>query len=156
MTQKKTPDRAGATPLFCGRAAQKLRGVAPARHAGSVTVFCPRAQRELSRKTTENHFSVGDTLISPRDEYVSKRQTSLFSEAKMADYTDHELTHHTPRRTELGSVGADFLWRTSAASSFLRASLNSRDEKRFTPVLHGSLHRSLARARRAKLDKLIR
>jgi len=56
VTQKKTPDWAGATPLFWLSAAQKVRGVAPARHAGSVTVLCPRAQRELSRKTSEGIF----------------------------------------------------------------------------------------------------
>ncbi len=59
----KTPSWAGATPLFRLPAAQKVRGVAPARHAGSVTVFCRRAQRELLRKTNEVIFSVGDTLI---------------------------------------------------------------------------------------------
>jgi hypothetical protein len=51
VTQKKTPDWAGATPLFRPSAAQKVRGVAPARYAGSVTVLCPRAQRQLLRKT---------------------------------------------------------------------------------------------------------
>ena len=68
VTQKKTPDWAGATPLFCGRAAQKFRGVAPARHEGSVTMICPRAQPELLLKTNETIFSVGDTLDSPRNE----------------------------------------------------------------------------------------
>jgi hypothetical protein len=68
VTQKKAPDWAGATPLFRLSAAQKVRGIAPARHAGSVTVFCPRAQRELLRKTNEVIFCVGDTSISDRDE----------------------------------------------------------------------------------------
>ncbi len=36
VTRKKTLDWAGATPLFRLSAAQKVRGVAPARHAGSV------------------------------------------------------------------------------------------------------------------------
>jgi hypothetical protein len=61
----------------------------------------------------------------------------------MADHTDHNLTHHTLRRTELGTVDAHFLHRTGAASSFLRALLNSRSEERFTPVLHETLHQSL-------------
>jgi hypothetical protein len=56
VTQKKTPDWAGATPLSRLSAAQKVRGVAPARYAGSATVFCPRAQRELLRKTSETIF----------------------------------------------------------------------------------------------------
>jgi len=43
VTVEKTPKRAGATPLFRLSAAQKVREVAPARHAGSVTVFWPRA-----------------------------------------------------------------------------------------------------------------
>jgi hypothetical protein len=63
----------------------------------------------------------------------------------MADHTDHKLTHHTLRRSELGSVDADFLHRAGQASSFLRALLRSRGEERFTPVLHGALHRSLHR-----------
>ncbi len=67
----------------------------------------------------------------------------------MADHTDQKLTH---RRTELGSIDADFLYRVRGASSFLRALLNSRGEESFTPVLHGALHRSLHRsaARKAR------
>src|SRR5258708_14124975 len=61
----------------------------------------------------------------------------------MADHTNRKVTHPTLRRTELGSVNADFLHRASGAASFLRALLNSRGEERFTPVLHGALHRSL-------------
>ena len=64
----------------------------------------------------------------------------------MADHTDHKLTHHTLRRSELGSVDADFLHRAGQASSFLRALLRSRGEERFTPVLHGALRRSLHRS----------
>jgi hypothetical protein len=60
----------------------------------------------------------------------------------MADHTDHKLTHHTLRRTQMGSIDADFLHRAGGASSFLRALLNSQGEERFTPVLHGALHRS--------------
>jgi hypothetical protein len=61
----------------------------------------------------------------------------------MVDHTDHKLTHHTLRRTGLGSVDADFLHRAGMASSFLRALLNSRGEESFTTVVHGALHRSL-------------
>jgi hypothetical protein len=70
----------------------------------------------------------------------------------MADYIGHKLTDQTVPRTELGSADADFLHRTSAASSFLRALLNSRGEERFTPVLHGALHWSFHRtaARKAR------
>jgi hypothetical protein len=53
---KKAPDWAGATPLFRLSAAQKVRVVAPARYAGSVTVFCPSAKRELLRKANETIF----------------------------------------------------------------------------------------------------
>jgi hypothetical protein len=74
----------------------------------------------------------------------------------MADRTYHELTRHTLRRTELGSVNADFLHRASGAASFLRALLNSRGEERFTPVLHGHFIDHFTGARRAKPDKLIR
>ena len=63
----------------------------------------------------------------------------------MADHADHNLTHHTLRRTELGSADADFLHRAGAASSFFRAFLNTRGEESFTPVLHGAIHRSLHR-----------
>jgi hypothetical protein len=55
VTQKKTLGWAGATPVFRLSVAQKVRGVAPG-HAGSVTVFCPRAQRELLRETSETIF----------------------------------------------------------------------------------------------------
>ena len=39
VTVEKTPNRAGATPLFRLSAAQKVRGVAPALHAGRVPFF---------------------------------------------------------------------------------------------------------------------
>jgi hypothetical protein len=43
VTVEKTPNRAGATPLFRLSAAQKVRGVAPAlRHGNSCRVFFPR------------------------------------------------------------------------------------------------------------------
>ena len=72
----------------------------------------------------------------------------------MADHTDHKLTHDTLRRTELGSVDADFLSRARGASSFLRALLNSQGEESFTPVLHGALHRSLHRSAAGKARQL--
>ncbi len=72
----------------------------------------------------------------------------------MADHMDHKLSHHTLRRTELGSADADFLHRTSAASSFLRALLNSRGEERFTSVLHGAIHRSLHRSAARKASQI--
>jgi hypothetical protein len=41
VTTGKRQNRAGATPLFCGFAAQKFRGVAPAlRHECSCRPFC--------------------------------------------------------------------------------------------------------------------
>ena len=41
VTVAKRQNRAGATPLFCGEAAQKFRGVAPAlRHEFSCRPFC--------------------------------------------------------------------------------------------------------------------
>jgi hypothetical protein len=64
----------------------------------------------------------------------------------MADHTHQELTRHTLRRSELGTVDADFLHRAGQAPSFLRALLPSRGEERFTPVLHGALRRSLHRS----------
>jgi len=43
VTVEKTPNRAGATPLFRLSAAQKVRGVAPAlRHGKSCRPFFPR------------------------------------------------------------------------------------------------------------------
>jgi len=90
VTQKKTPDWAGATPLFRLSAAQKVRGVAPARHAGSMTAFCPRAQRELLRKTGETIFPLathcsrielnrrleGKPLFSQRQKWLITRITN--------------------------------------------------------------------------------
>ena len=43
VTVEKTPKRAGATPLLGASSRPKYRGIAPARHAGSVTVFWPLA-----------------------------------------------------------------------------------------------------------------
>jgi hypothetical protein len=70
----------------------------------------------------------------------------------MADHKDHKLTHPTPRWIELGSADADFLHRVGKASSFLRALPHIRGEAHFTPVLHGTLPRSLHRsaARKAR------
>jgi hypothetical protein len=84
---------------------------------------------------------------------------SVFSEAEMADRTDHKLTHDTLRQPEPGSVDADFLYCAGATSSFLRALRNSRGEERFTPVLQGALHRSLrpnaaGKARQVNLIKV--
>jgi hypothetical protein len=45
----KTLGEAGATPLLCGQSRPKLFGVAPARHRGTVTVFCPRAYTDVSK-----------------------------------------------------------------------------------------------------------
>jgi hypothetical protein len=47
VTQKKTLDWAGATPLFRLSAAQKIRGVAPARPERLGAVFCPRAYTDV-------------------------------------------------------------------------------------------------------------
>jgi hypothetical protein len=43
VTVEKKPKRAGATPLLTAFSRPKFDGVAPARHARSVTVFCLRA-----------------------------------------------------------------------------------------------------------------
>ncbi len=56
VTQKKAPDWAGATPLFRLSAAQKVRGVAPARYAGSVTVLCPRASASCHARQSKLSF----------------------------------------------------------------------------------------------------
>ena len=143
MTQKKAPGWAGATPLFLLSAAQKVRGVAPARHARSVTVCCPRGQRELLRRTSETIFPLAThcSRIELNRRAEGKR---LFSQRHKWPITrNHKLTRHTLRRTQLGSVDADFLHSVTGAASFLRALMNSRGEERFTPVLHGALHRSL-------------
>jgi hypothetical protein len=72
----------------------------------------------------------------------------------MADHGDHKQTHHTLRRTEVGSADADFLHRADGASSFLRAFLNTRGEVGFTPVLHGAPHRSLHRSAAGKARQI--
>jgi hypothetical protein len=64
----------------------------------------------------------------------------------MVGHTDYKLTHHTLRRSELGSFDADFLHRAGQVPSFLRPLLRSRGEERFTPVLHGALRRLLHRS----------
>jgi hypothetical protein len=152
VTHKKTPDWAGATPLFRLSAAQKVRGVAPARDAESVTAFCPRAQRELLRGARETIFPLAThcSRIELNRRAEGKR---LFSQRHKWQITrNHKLTRRTLRRSELGSVDADFLHRAGQALSFLRALPLSRGEERFTPVLHGAIHRSLHRspARKAR------
>jgi hypothetical protein len=47
MHAAKTPGWAGATPLLTASSRPNQSGVAPARHAGSVTVFCPRAYTDV-------------------------------------------------------------------------------------------------------------
>ena len=143
MTQKKTPHWAGATPLFRPSAAQKVRGVAPARQARSVTVCCPRAQRELLRRTGETIFPLA-THCSRIELNRPAEGKRLFSQRHKWPITrTHKLTRHTLRRTQMGSVDADFLHRVTGAASFLRALLNNRGEERFASLLHGALHRSL-------------
>ena len=44
----KTLGWAGATPNLTAFSRPKFYGVAPAHHAGSVTVFCPRAYKAVS------------------------------------------------------------------------------------------------------------
>jgi hypothetical protein len=73
----------------------------------------------------------------------------------MTDHADHKLTCQTLHRTQLGSVDADFLHRAGGASSFPRALLNSPGEVRFTPVLHGALHRSLHPSAADKASQII-
>jgi len=155
VTQKKTPDWAGATPLFRLSAAQKVRGVAPARHARSVTVFCPRAQRELLRRTSETIFPLATHCSRVELDKLAGGKR-LFSQSHKWPITrNHKLTSHTLRRTQLGSVDADFLHRVTGAASFLlRALVNSRGQERFTPVLHGALHRSLHRSAAGKAGQL--
>jgi len=50
----KTLNRAGATRLFGLSAAQKVLGVAPTRHRRTMTMFCPRACRVVSRPTVQS------------------------------------------------------------------------------------------------------
>jgi hypothetical protein len=53
MHAAKTLGRAGATPLLTAFSRPNQSGVAPARHAGSVTVFWPRAYRDVIERDTE-------------------------------------------------------------------------------------------------------
>ncbi len=54
MHAGKTLRRLGATPLLTAFSRPDQSGVAPARHAGSVTVFLPRAYRDVSRPIAES------------------------------------------------------------------------------------------------------
>ena len=63
----------------------------------------------------------------------------------MTDHTHQELTRLTLRRTEPGSVNADFLHFAGGASAFLCAFRTGRGEESFTPVLHWVLDRLLNR-----------
>jgi len=53
VTLDKTRKRAGATPILWAFSRPKFRGVAPARQAGSVTVFWPRAYRDVIDRNAE-------------------------------------------------------------------------------------------------------
>lgn len=48
MHAGKTLRRPGATPLWTAFSRPKFCGVAPGRHAGSATVFCPPAYKRTS------------------------------------------------------------------------------------------------------------
>jgi hypothetical protein len=48
MHAGKTLGWAGATPRLCGQSRPKFCGVTPARHRGTVIVFCPRAYTDVS------------------------------------------------------------------------------------------------------------
>jgi len=55
VTVAKRQNRAGATPLFCGEAAQKFRGVAPAlRHGFSCRPFCHGDKNSEKEKHNAN------------------------------------------------------------------------------------------------------
>ena len=141
-------------PIRHLRVHQKVRGVAPARHARSVTVCCPRAQRELLRRTSETIFSLAThcSRIELNRRAEGKR---LFSQRHKWPITrNRKLTRHTLRRTQPGSVDTDFLNRVTGAASFLRALLNRRGQERFTLVLHGALHRSLHRSAAGKAKQV--
>jgi len=58
----KTLGWAGATPNWTALSRPKFLGVAPAHHAGSVTVFCPRACAEV----VGPNASTEDVLITWR------------------------------------------------------------------------------------------
>ena len=73
VTQKKTPDWAGATPLFRLSSAQKVHGVASRplhRKRDRVLFACPA---EAVTPDKRNYFSVGDTMKLVRVEGSSKR-----------------------------------------------------------------------------------
>lgn len=53
MHAGKTLRRPGATPLLTAFSRPNQIGVAPARHAGSVTVFWPRAYRDVIDPNSE-------------------------------------------------------------------------------------------------------
>jgi hypothetical protein len=143
VTQKKTPDWAGATSRFRFSSAQKVRGVAPARHARNVTAFCPRAQRELLRRACKTIFPLAAHCSRIELNRPAEGKRLLSQRHKRPITRNHKLTHDTLHRTQLGSVDADFLHRAIGTASFLRALLNTRGEERFTPVLHGALLWSL-------------
>jgi hypothetical protein len=57
MHAGKTLGWAGATPILWASSRPKFHGVAPAHHAGSVIVFCPRAYRAASKRECRNQNS---------------------------------------------------------------------------------------------------
>ncbi len=50
MHAGKTLGWAGATPFWTAFSRPKVFGVAPAHHAGSVPLFCPRAYKDVSNR----------------------------------------------------------------------------------------------------------
>jgi hypothetical protein len=68
MHAGKTLGWAGATPLLTAFSRPKFRGVAPARHAGSVTAFCPRAYTDVINP------ECGEVTISNKERRESRWQ----------------------------------------------------------------------------------
>jgi hypothetical protein len=90
---------AGATPLLTAFSRPNQSGVAPARHAGSVSVFCPRAHRDVSNSecSEEVTFKYGEERISmavlkapPKQPKTTVVQLRLGEEArlKLAKYAE--------------------------------------------------------------------
>ena len=96
MHAAKTLGWAGATPLLTAFIRPNQSGVAPARHAGSVTMFCPRAYREA----IEPECKV-QTILNSKGENLDASSESTNQTTE--DYTNPTSTRR-PSKNESSEV----------------------------------------------------
>src|SRR5579859_6401763 len=135
MHAAKTSERAGATPEWTAFRRPKFFGVAPARHAESVTVFCPRAYgNEINLHTPMKQFRI---------QKGENRNASLESTTQTAQ--NHSRATATRRRGAMHAYKIRCVSRVFAIARRHRsAKLVYRKDKDFQSWLSGQHTKSSA------------